>query len=514
LDNYDFIEISFDGACGAWADPDHVAKLDLYCKSANLSRHALFWGDRVPPILVAYREGSVAQQWIAEDAPDRQPDALFYKGQPAAEARDNALTIMSAYYYAAKDCGTFKLYHIRDADLKVVEPVQDPEDYISIGNTIAEVLENGGNIVDSALAKRITDLYLIHSGRQPMPALIGKPGDGAWCLHRQSVLPDPSVPFPHIQGFLDRISDPEAFAALLYGIYSDRLKTRQIGWLQGVGEDGKSTFFSQYERLFGPAAGTADWTQMSNAPQFIAESFVNKRFVWIPDNSNQYLLMTDIMKSLASSGNDPITVNPKGRKMYQTRLQASTFVLSNEAPALSGARHNTSRTLWFKMTERTGSDDPHVGEKMWAEMPGFLAFGERCYEHKVENDYRVILNEASTEMYELRGYETNEKFEILFEQYFAYDPEGRLAPAEMYNALKDERLNDHAYANFKRFVETKYKVAIKQDTQGVRTWRGLRLRTPADNRKPLAAPKSPAITGTTLEERMAQRKLIQTGSAE
>ncbi|MGA4555683.1 DUF5906 domain-containing protein [Methylorubrum aminovorans] len=439
-----------------------------------------------------WRDDDEFMNWVENRRAEREGRRWFYKGQPEEELLHNTIEVMGEHFVAARSDDSIRLYAIQDADARVVKPVSASDPNMEVARTLKDTLLQDGCVLNPQRTETMRNLFTCYASLDERPALCAQPDQDAWCLHKMSVRSDPSMPTPATDQFLERLNDCEAFAAWLYGIASGKYRGRQVLWIEGDGEDGKSTFMMAFASLFGTTAGSADWATMKNAPQFVAGLFVDKKFVYVPDNANPYLLMTEIFKTLANPGADPVTVNQKYGKMYTTTLEAHVAVLSNHAPEISGERHNVSRTLWLRLAEFTGERDPNYGARLRAELPGLLAYGEKCYAKLCQNDYVIAVNDAVQAAMAERIADTNETFELLFEKNFVLDPAGTISRSEFRDILKEEaRLSNQEIGNFKRWLRTAHKVEAKQGTTGARSYRGIRRIQAADMRK-----KITLVTGT------------------
>jgi hypothetical protein len=229
-----------------------------------------------------------------------------------------------------------------------------------------------------------------------------------------------------------------------------------------------------------------DWNTLKHSSGFAGAMFVNKRFVYVPDNNNQELLNTGLFKSLSDPGSDPVVINHKYGKMYSTELEAHTCVLSNFAPAIRGETHSLSRALYLTIEPRDMSvpADKQITDKFIAELPGFLAFGEACYEAVCKNNTEIEINEDALAAINNRVAMTSEQWDAILDEYFVVDPAAFADGNEVFNILKDEaRLNNMEVGDFREWLDTTFGVKYGQfGTNRKRGYRGLRMKTSADRK--------------------------------
>lgn len=416
--------------------------------------------------------------------------AWFYKDQPRDELVEQSKEVVRHKFLSCRDNSSANAgyidYIIKDHENKIVEPLIIGEDrFRDIARTLAPIIEKDGHQISTNEAKIIWDYATVHGEALVVkPKLCAQPEHGGWCLHRISVQPDPSKPMPETERFLARINDPEAFAAWCYGVASDRYVGRQVLWVKGEGSDGKSTFFKSFASIFGITAGSIDWTTLKSNPAFAGSLFVNKRFVYVPDNNNPELLNTGLFKSLSDPGSDPVTINHKYGKMYSTELEAHTAVLSNFEPNIRNQTHSLSRTLFLTVAPRDLSvpADKSITDRFIAELPAFLAYGEDCYNRLCTNNTEIKANDSVVAAVQKQMDATSEQWGVILGEHFTIEAEAEIDNAVVYKRLTEEcRLNNHQVGEFRAWLKTEHGVEWLQVSNGAgsrpRRYIGMRLKT-------------------------------------
>lgn len=419
----------------------------------------------------------------------------FYKDQPRDELVAQSVDVVGKNFLFCRDSSTANAgyidYLVRDAAHKIVEPLVIGEDrFRDIARALAPVLEADGHHLNTGEAKVIWDFATVH-GRTlaAKPMLCAQPEHDDWCLHRITIQPK-AGDMPETLALLNRINDPEAFAAWLYGVASGRYRGRQVMWLKGNGSDGKSTFMKAFSSIFGQTAGSIDWTTLKSNPAFAGSLFVNKRFVYVPDCNNPELLNTGLFKSLSDPNSDPVVINHKYGKMYSTELEAHTAVLSNFEPSIRNQTHSLSRTLFLTIEPRdlTVAADKSITERFAKELPAFLAYGEECYEKLCRNNTEIVANEHVQSAIQKQVDSTSEQWAAILQEHFVLEPNAAEQNQHVYKLLTQEcRLSNHEVKEFRTWLEAEHGVKWMQVSDGSgnrpRTYLGIRLKRNSDKAK-------------------------------
>jgi hypothetical protein len=233
------------------------------------------------------------------------------------------------------------------------------------------------------------------------------------------------------------MDDGVAFAAFCWGIYSDQNPgNRQVLWIEGPGEDGKSTLLDVFGSLFGNATSGMKWANIKDSPQFIVSMAAEKRFCYIPDCKNEKLILSESFQQMAD-GIGLTVVNFKYGKMVQMRIAPRWMVGSNYKPHLIREIYNLSRTLWITIKKFSDDVDPAIDQKLKDELPGFLAYAKECYAERCPDDYEIKVNEVAQAKVNEHLTLMEEEYEMAFGSMFTLDPEGSLTRTQMREALKD-----------------------------------------------------------------------------
>lgn len=285
------------------------------------------------------------------------------------------------------------------------------------------------------------------------------------------------------------MSDPEAFAAWVYGVYSGDYRGRQVLWLHGPhGEDGKSAITDLIAKeLFGPAHHAISNASLSaSEKRFLTSFFENARLVIYPDASNRRCLMSEQFKTVASAGADPVLIERKGRQAYTSRLQARMWVCSNFAPEVTKDNFVLSRLLYIHIDKmRDEKPDPAVIDHLRDELPGFLHYAEQAYAKKCRDQYKILTNEKHLAEVDQMADAFFEEYDVIFQKHWESGGETDFVEgAKVRDIMQKEGLrHNHDYRDFTTWlIERKgvVKRKISQDGGKIRYY-GMRKRRPQVN---------------------------------
>lgn len=217
-----------------------------------------------------------------------------------------------------------------------------------------------------------------------------------WSLYRSPWVPDDTVPFPLLQKTLDRMSEGPAFAAWIYGTYSGLYKGRQVIWLYGPdGEEGKS-YLAKFlaAQFFGENKGykAIDGIQIKQGSRFLNSNFVGAKLVVYPDCNRVHLMEMEIIKSLSSGGRDSTVSEEKFKSAQTITIDARVLVCSNFLPEVRRDNWYQSRLALCRIKPLTEAKDPDIDKKYMEELPGFLAYGKKCYEELCKDNEKITLS--------------------------------------------------------------------------------------------------------------------------
>jgi len=362
--------------------------------------------------------------------------------------------------------GQLTLYSVTSEKDKTLLPLYERDnDKLLVREISTRWLKEAGVPLPPRKANELVKYWFNHTDLIKEPNIMGLLGDNHWCLHRSNCSPDSTVKYPSWEKILDRMSDPDAFAAWQYGVYKGCYKGRQMIWMHGEnGEEGKSLIARVIgQELYGPAHNAISNASISsNEKRFLNSFFEHAALVIYPDASNRKCLSSEEFKTLASAGSDPVLIERKGKPAYTAYLNARMWICSNFSPEVTSDNFMTSRLLYISISPLIDeAPDPSISERLISELSGFLAYGKECYEKLCPDDYR-IQTETDNAVKELTE-QYYESYDIIFGKYWQQTGEGSEVEASL---LKSILCNEGIKSNkqYSEFVEwlAKYKGVKKQ----------------------------------------------------
>lgn len=211
--------------------------------------------------------------------------------------------------------------------------------------------------------------------------------------------------FPTIATTLASIkTNSKAFCARVGSLYDPTASRKQIIYLLGDGDSGKSTILNLLRQLVGGELACA----VVNEGSFSAhgfESLVDKR-LFIGDEIGKKFFLHNQFKRL--TGDSSVTINPKGLPAYEAELKGILFCASNNPPLFnddSGIRNRMiiCRTEAIPKEKRLSMSD--TLRNMRSELPYFIAYckeiwskygGSKTIDHD-DSSYTELIEDQESE---------------------------------------------------------------------------------------------------------------------
>jgi hypothetical protein len=190
-------------------------------------------------------------------------------------------------------------------------------------------------------------------------------------------------PTPNWDEFLSRLSHPEIFKAWVWSLFSGTHKTRQILWIQGNGNDGKSTVTRALRRMLGEQITAS--INLHEVNQFTTVQFLNKRFAI--ESDARYGEIIDHPLIFKLSGCDPITFEGKGKDAFTGIISCHVMICANIPPKIDVYSDAQVSRLLYLTVESVKKDpdeaisfaDDSFEDRLVSEMYPFLASCAQSY---------------------------------------------------------------------------------------------------------------------------------------
>lgn len=131
----------------------------------------------------------------------------------------------------------------------------------------------------------------------------------------------------------------------------------------GVGGSGKSTFMNVIRQIF--EGDTAAITLKELGEGFRLASAIDKRLIYSTEIDADRITDTNIKKYVSK---EPLQVNPKNEKPYDSRFQASFIFNCNTPPSINLSDSGLLRRIvYYRMNTKIPEDqrDPTMNSKIW-----------------------------------------------------------------------------------------------------------------------------------------------------
>ncbi len=499
------------------SEQSHEPTMDLARLLADELPHATVQSlaDLLAPSLTAMRslygsdetpEGFAekVRSWRKKRAADKarladvQIPAQDFFGQPppppAGEANVNLVTVegildasFAQYVHAS---GVVETYHVTAGQVCVR---QDTDVWLHHALFEAMPYDDEGNPLTVRKAQnRIDDWRPLGRAFEHEPEPSRFKSDPGPCFQRLPFDPAPG-PTPAWDEFLGRLSSPDTFKAFVWTGFEKRNKGRQVLWLHGHGEDGKSTVLATILGALG-AAGTSvgDATFVERFGMSLLDG---KRFAVISDCKNPKLLMQEKLRNVTSG--DAVIVERKGQDAISKQLAVKLIVASNLMPDITGARADTSRLLLLEVEPAQIKDDPTWQARLTEELPAFLHACRETYMALCPHHGKLPLDAAMQALVTERVESYEEEFEHAAAAWFVFtgNPEDKASAGPVFKRATargplEMAWSQPKYEAFKSFMVRKGISFIR--IAGKKFYVGVRGKLPDEG----AGPRFHAITGT------------------
>ena len=176
----------------------------------------------------------------------------------------------------------------------------------------------------------------------------------------------------------------------------------------GPGRNGKSVFSSVIRGLLGPDNISATPLSKMAGGDFGLEDLVDKKINLTTESSKSEQISTATWKQLVS--NDPVSVNPKGKKRYTTKLNLKIISFLNYFPDFSELDYAVQRRLIvipFDAVIAEKDVDPDLSEKLQKELPGIMNWAIEGLKRLSANNWQFSKAESSENLLRTLVLESN-----------------------------------------------------------------------------------------------------------
>lgn len=250
-------------------------------------------------------------------------------------------------------------------------------------------------------------------------------------------------PTPTWDEFTSRLDYPNVFMAWVWSIFDPDNNIRQVLWLKGAGNDGKSSIQKAIETVIGRnycyAMKPGDEQQ-----QWFQRNVFSKVLVNYADCRNQFLIDSNSIKQL--TGGDTTSIEGKGENSFTGKIYAKLLVTSNFAPRINpDSQAHTSRLIKLEVAPQDDAKkDAGFELRLQDEIYAFLTKCKLYYDELISHGGdRLILPEQLVEQIKVEcASETYLNIQDFVESHIKFGAEEVCEPSKLRKASKDYFLLD------------------------------------------------------------------------
>lgn len=216
------------------------------------------------------------------------------------------------------------------------------------------------------------------------PKLVGFKSDPEPVQHRlafdpvDTTLNQLEVAAPYFYSLLSRMGNREAFMARLGSLYDPTADRKQVVWIYGPPDCGKSRLEVLMKKMVGRYLPLNSYA-LKNPDKYIPV-IIGRRLAVVQEAPPDFI-RSDEFKAL--TGDDYHYCNPKYQQPYDAKINTMFFFMSNNAPEIPSDEALKIRLIACKMTAVAATEmipSHELDRKMEEELPAIVGCALRIYE--------------------------------------------------------------------------------------------------------------------------------------
>jgi putative DNA primase/helicase len=217
--------------------------------------------------------------------------------------------------------------------------------------------------------------------------------------------------------FDTRLTHPEVWRAYVWSVFEPKNKGRQIVWLHGEGQDGKSVVLRVLSDLLGNNGACGISNAQTKNPQFLSSLVYGKALVIYPDCKNEKFVMGELVRNWTSG--DTIPIEQKHQPIFSAPVRVKLIVGSNSSPDLTSGRADLSRLIYLPVKSSEVLDDSTWGDKLTAQLPSYLWQCRESYQKLCPKNGNIALPPDLVDAGQILAEEFEEEFQAVYDANFA-----------------------------------------------------------------------------------------------
>lgn len=238
--------------------------------------------------------------------------------------------------------------------------------------------------------------------------------------------------------FTSRVDFPEVFMAWVWSIFEPTNNIRQVLWLKGQGNDGKSSVQRAIESIIGKQY-CYSLKSGDEKDKWFQRNVFGKVLVNYADCRNIYLISENSIKQL--TGGDTTSIEGKGENSFTGRIYSKVLVTSNYAPKINlELQAETSRLIKLDVSPQLDTKkDAQFEQRLAKEFYAFLSKCQNAYFNLAApgSDKLILPDELQQKISSDCASEMYLNLEDFVQDYIEFNPAETCKPSELNIALKD-----------------------------------------------------------------------------
>lgn len=176
----------------------------------------------------------------------------------------------------------------------------------------------------------------------------------------------------------------ECFCTWVGSIFVAKNTSKQVCWLQGVGNMGLSKVQNSIYKELGKYSVASFTGPNALEGAFVNANVVGKRLAVISDSKNENHIRKGVVHNW--TGGDVALINQKNKQAYSMAIYMKVMICENIAPAINFEQDNQmSRVLYFKMKVRSNDEKVKMGIGRYDADGSFVEMGSGDFQGELDS---------------------------------------------------------------------------------------------------------------------------------
>lgn len=278
-----------------------------------------------------------------------------------------------------------------------------------------------------------------------------------------------------LAAILKRTSPAEAESLVRWigSVFDYSSLREQYLYIHGEGNDGKSTLLKTLMTAF-TNQGTAAM-RFADLVGHGTTRLEGARLVCFMDENNNRFMSSSLFKTL--TGDDSMTVNPKGYALRDIKINAKVAIASNHAPVISGDAADRRRIIAVKLRRYENlAGDQGFKERMRAESDAIFQYCIAVYRDWSSKNPGQLIPVSEEVMSEVMEDSQLEEITDIVNYHFEFVRDAKISASAVKNML--QKYDNATYRKITAYLKQQKCTRVMEWTDGhsSRTWVGVRAR--------------------------------------